>query len=93
MTQTTARIKQAGKPFEIIVDLDRALSYKKGTISIVDFLQIDKIFSDSKKGQVAPSKDVIAAFGTDYVSWAGNVIKNIGTATGYIVRWDWLPSK
>ena len=77
MTQTTARIKQAGKHFEIIVDLDRALSYKKGQISVVDFLEIDKVFTDHKKGLVAPSKDVKEAFGTEDVSAvAGKIVKS-----------------
>ena len=30
MTNTLARIKKAGKNFEIIVDLDGALKFKKG---------------------------------------------------------------
>ena len=52
MTQTTARITKAGKHFEIMVDMEAALAYKKGEGTAVDFLEIDKIFSDSKKGEV-----------------------------------------
>ena len=64
MTQTTARIKQAGKHFEIIVDLDRALKFKKGQSTSMDFLESDVIFTDSKKGFRAPEKDLKEAFGT-----------------------------
>ena len=77
MTQTTARIKQHGKHFEIIVDLDRALKFRKGESSNVDFLEIDKVFSDSKKGFVAPEKDVTEAFGTgDVNSIASKIVKS-----------------
>ncbi len=66
MTQTIARIKQTGKHFEILVDLEKALAFKKTGKG--DFLQIDKIFTDSKKGLHAPSADLIKAFGTDDIS-------------------------
>ena len=36
MTNTTARIKKTGKNFEIIVDLDDALKFKKG---LSEFIQ------------------------------------------------------
>jgi len=68
MVNTTARFRAKGKEFEIIVDLDKALSYKKtGKGSSFDFLEIDKVFSDSKKGLNASGKDLIATFGTDDV--------------------------
>lgn len=76
MTQTVARIKQTGKPFEIIVDLDKALKFKKENGS-VDFLESDNIFSDSKKGFVAPIKDLEEAFGTTEVdAIAEKIVKN-----------------
>ncbi len=68
MTQTTARIKKIGKPFEIMVDMDLALKYRRGESKSVDFLEIDKIFSDAKKGQHAPEKDLMEAFKTEDVN-------------------------
>lgn len=68
MTQTTARIKKAGKHFEIMVDLERALKFKKGLGSSVNFLEIDKIYSDSKKGFLSSEKDMKECFGTDDVN-------------------------
>jgi len=65
MTQTLARIKQGGKNFEIMVDLDKALNFKKGEGSSADFLEIDKIFYDSKKGLVASTSDLKESFGTE----------------------------
>ena len=63
MAQTLARIKKAGKNFEIIVDLDDALKFKKGNVSSIE-AEGDKVFTDSKKGQVPSSSDLSEAFGT-----------------------------
>ncbi len=77
MTQTTARIKQAGKHFEIIVDLDRALKFKKGENQRIDFLEADIIFSDSKKGFKAATKDLMESFGTtDVTEIAKKIVKS-----------------
>ena len=67
MTQTTARIKKAGKNFEIMVDLEKAVKFRKGETKTVDFLEIDKVFSDSKKGFAASEADMKSSFGTDDV--------------------------
>jgi len=74
---TTARIKQKGKNFEIIVDLDGALNLKKGQGSISEVLQTDKIFSDSKKGFHASESDLKECFGTiDVYEISEKIIKN-----------------
>jgi ribosome maturation protein SDO1 len=67
MTQTIARIKQNGKHFEIIVDLDKAVAFKKSSIDN-GFLEVDQVFTDSKKGLKASSSDLRNAFKTDDVS-------------------------
>ncbi|MCX6749803.1 MAG: ribosome assembly factor SBDS [Candidatus Pacearchaeota archaeon] len=77
MTQTTARIKQTGKPFEIIVDLDRALKFKRGLSTNIDFLDTDLVFTDSKRGLKASEKDLKDAFGTnDINAIASRIVKN-----------------
>jgi len=68
MVNTTARIKKHGKNFEIIVDLDKALKFKKEDSSGADFLETDSIFTDSKKGFKAPDKDLEEVFGTTDVN-------------------------
>ncbi|MAG11057.1 ribosome assembly factor SBDS [Candidatus Pacearchaeota archaeon] len=73
MTNTLTRIKKAGKNFEIIVDLDEALRFKKGEANFVE-AEGDKIFTDSKKGFVAPEKDLREAFGMTDVS---EIVKTI----------------
>ena len=64
MTQTIARIKQDGKHFEILVDLEKAIAFRK-TGKGNDFLEIEKVFTDSKKGLVPSVSDLKKAFGTD----------------------------
>lgn len=77
MVQTTARIKQQGKHFEIVVDLDRALKFKSGQIATTDFLEADVIFTDSKKGIKASEKDLKDAFGvSDVNTIASKIVKN-----------------
>jgi len=77
MAQTTARIKQAGKHFEIMVDMDAALKFKQGQGSVTDFLAIDRIFTDHKKGNAASEGDMKEAFGTDDVNTiAEKIVKN-----------------
>jgi ribosome maturation protein SDO1 len=78
MVQTTARIKQHGKHFEIIVDTDKALKFKKGESSSMDFLEIDTIFTDSKKGFAASNKDLEKAFGTTDVNTIAKKISKNG---------------
>jgi ribosome maturation protein SDO1 len=75
MANTIARIKKAGKRFEIIVDLDDALKFKKGEIDSIS-VEGDVIFSDSAKGQRASGSDLKEAFGTeDVVEIASKIIK------------------
>jgi len=77
MTQTIARIKQKGKHFEVLVDLNEALKYKKGENSSVNFLEADKVFTDSKKGLAASVSDLKDAFGTeDSTEVAGKIVKS-----------------
>jgi ribosome maturation protein SDO1 len=63
MTQTIARIKKIGKNFEVIVDMENALAFKKTGAGI--FLELDKVFYDSKKGLVASDSDLMKAFDTE----------------------------
>lgn len=65
MTNTTARIKKAGMSFEIMVDMDEALAFKKGETDSVD--AGNWIFTDVKRGDKASSDDLKKAFGTDEV--------------------------
>ncbi len=63
MVNTTARIKKAGKNFEIIVDLDSALKFRRG-LGTSHGAESDKIFTDLKKGFIASQTELNFAFGT-----------------------------
>jgi len=63
MTNVTARIKKAGKHFEILVDLDDAMKFKRGESNFIQ-AETEIIFRDLKKGDKAPSVDLEEAFGT-----------------------------
>ncbi len=77
MASTLARIKKAGKHFEIIVDMDKALAYKKGQGKVGDFLESTFIFSDTKKGFKSSDEDMELAFGTtDVEIIAGKIVKD-----------------
>lgn len=77
MVQTTARFKKNGKNFEIIVDMEKAIKFKKEESNDGDFLEIDKIFNDSKKGFNASSKDLEDAFGTEDIKIISEtIVKN-----------------
>lgn len=77
MTQTTARIKKAGKHFEILVNLEEALKFRKGESPSIN-LEIDRIFRDAKKGEVASSSDLKEAFKTENVYEIANKIVKDG---------------
>jgi len=63
MTNVTARIKKSGKHFEVLVDLDDAMKFRKGESSFIQ-AETEDIFRDLKKGDKAPEADLLEAFGT-----------------------------
>jgi ribosome maturation protein SDO1 len=77
MANTTARVKKAGKNFEIIVDMDNALKFKKGMLKSIE-AEGGRIFSDSKKGLAASNSDLMAAFGTNDVNAIAGMIVRQG---------------
>jgi len=75
MTQTLAKIRKGAKHFEIVVDLDKALAFKKGEAA--DFLESDTVFTNAKNGDVASSSDLKEAFGTtDVHAVTEKIVKN-----------------
>ena len=76
MSETTARIKKGGLHFEVLVDLDEALKFKKGES---DYLSVggDKVFEDIKRGDIASKNDLEIAFGTtDPLEIAKEIVKH-----------------
>ncbi|MEE9406033.1 MAG: ribosome assembly factor SBDS [Candidatus Aenigmarchaeota archaeon] len=73
-----ARISKDGKTFEILVDSEKALEFRKGRdYSMENIMAVRDIFSDSKKGERASPSDIEAAFGTsDPFQAAAQILKN-----------------
>ncbi len=75
---TLARLKKFGKNFELSVDPDKALLYKKGQMEdLREALLAEKVFSDARKGLVVSEQELQQAFGTsDALQVADLIIKN-----------------
>ncbi len=65
MTKTTMRIRKGTKTFEILVDLDEAIKFRKQGGSINSVIETNAIFYSIKSGEQASSEDLIKAFGVD----------------------------
>ncbi|HEX9913553.1 MAG TPA: ribosome assembly factor SBDS [Candidatus Bathyarchaeia archaeon] len=62
---TIVRYQHSGEKFEILVDPDKGLSYKRGEPGdISNVLIVDTIFTDSNKGEKASASKLEEAFGT-----------------------------
>ncbi|RJQ15720.1 ribosome assembly factor SBDS [Candidatus Woesearchaeota archaeon] len=59
-----ARLKKGGTTFEIVIDPELALQYKKGNVDIRDVLKSEHIFEDPKKGLKASEAALKAVFNT-----------------------------
>jgi ribosome maturation protein SDO1 len=82
MGNTTARVKKGGKSFEVLVDLDEALKFRKGEGDFNLAVLGDAVFNNLKSGERASANDLEVNFGTsDFVEVAGKIIKD-----GEVVR-------
>lgn len=71
----TAKLKTHGQHFEIMIDSDKAIAFKAGTITdIREVLAVEKIFSDSKKGEEVSPTALKQCFGTDDILEAAKQI-------------------
>ena len=72
---TIARLKKFGQTFEISIDADKALEFKQGGVSdLREVLLADNIFSDAKKGLIAPSESLAKAFETTEIEKIAEII-------------------
>jgi len=82
MVNTTARIKKGGKHYEILVDLDEALNFRKGEGNINSAVLGDAVFHNLKSGERASMDDLEIEFGSSvFEEVAEKIIKN-----GEVVR-------
>ncbi len=73
-----AKLKKGGLNFEIAVDADLAVAHKTGKdVDLKDVVRSEHIFSDVKKGLIAPEDKMQELFGTtDFMQVAESIIKN-----------------
>jgi ribosome maturation protein SDO1 len=73
-----ARIQREGKSFEILVDPDLALEFRKGRpVSVENILAVRDVFTDSRKGDRPSAEDMEKAFQTtDILKIAETILKN-----------------
>ncbi len=61
-----AKLKREGKVYEILVNSENALEFRKGkSVSMGDVIVTDEIFYDAKKGTKASENELKRIFGTD----------------------------
>ena len=77
MTDTIARLRVGNKVFETMVNMEKALDFKKGkAVNVNDFIADKAIYNDLKKGLRASSQDLMAAFQTSELSAVvGQIVK------------------
>ncbi|MBT3865603.1 ribosome assembly factor SBDS [Candidatus Woesearchaeota archaeon] len=74
-----ARFNRQGRHFEILVDCDKALEYKKGKeVALNDILATTQVYFDVKKGEKVSDDDLKAAFETENVEEAIKTILKKG---------------
>jgi len=76
---TTVRLERNGKKFEILVDPDKALSFKQGQKwGMESMLAVNEIFKDAKAAEKAGTSDIKSAFGTEDIFKAAEEILTKG---------------
>ncbi|MGM5480229.1 MAG: ribosome assembly factor SBDS [Nanobdellota archaeon] len=59
------KYKSHGRQFEAVIDPDKAVSYKEGSLLSTDeIFKADNVFSDARKGLFAGDDDLMTVFGT-----------------------------
>lgn len=73
-----ARISKDGKTFEILVDSEKALDFRKGRdYSMENIMAVRDVFHDAKKGERVSPSDMEEAFGTsDPLKAAESILRN-----------------
>ncbi len=84
MGNTTARITKGGKHFEILVDLEEAMKFRKDEpgANLGSAVLTNSIFHNLKSGELAGANDLDVAFGTSNVDEVSEKI----IKTGEVVR-------
>jgi len=72
-----ARLKKGGEVFEVSVDSEAAINFKKGLGDLSDVLKSEEIWCNAKKGQLASENKLMSVFKTDNkIEIAKRIIKD-----------------
>ena len=74
----TARLKRGSKHFEVLVEPEGALAFKRGEeVNLEDVLAVETIFEDANRGDRAAESDILNAFETsDPYEIASQILKS-----------------
>ncbi len=77
MTDTIARLRKGSMIFETMVDLEKAIKFRKGEkIGINEVIRDNAIYTELKKGMRAGSDVLLSAFETDnFAEVVGKIVK------------------
>jgi len=62
---TVARLKKGGENYEVSVNSEAAINFKKGLGDFSNVLKNEEIWADAKKGKLASEKKLVSVFKTD----------------------------
>lgn len=82
-----ANLRRDGDNFEVLVDCEKAMEFRKGNANISDVLAVEEIFKDARKGEKAANLE--KTFGTEDVrEIAKQIVKkgNVQLTTKYRKR-------
>lgn len=73
-----ARLKKGGENFEVLVDLDKAIDFRKEKVGIDEVLAAGYIYKDSKKGMKASEHEMKKFFMTSDIKKVAEIIVRDG---------------
>ncbi|NTV23388.1 MAG: ribosome assembly factor SBDS [Nanoarchaeota archaeon] len=74
-----AKLKRGGEHFEVVIDPDKIIDYKKGKITEVrEVLQVVDVFSDAKRAMIASHDHIKSIFGTSDMLVVAKIILDQG---------------
>jgi len=75
----TAHIKKGSKEFEILVDPELALAFKRGDVlNVADVLAVESVFENASRGDKIADSDLVSTFQTDDVLKIAEIILKDG---------------
>lgn len=71
-----ARLKREGATFEVVINPEEALKFKRGEGILADALRDLHVYSDAKKGQLAPENEVASKLGCSGEDACAKILKD-----------------